>query len=92
MLMFLIYVLVPIFESIWISFHDWDGLGAMTWIGLGNYVELIDDDTFYTSLYNNLIWLVLYLLSIPAVLRLRSSSTRRSPGSGSTSRCSSSPS
>jgi multiple sugar transport system permease protein len=68
MLMFLIYVLVPIFESIWISFHDWDGLGAMTWIGFGNYVELIDDDTFYTSLYNNLIWLVLYLLSIPAGL------------------------
>ena len=35
MLMFLIYVLVPIFQSIWISFHDWDGLGAMTWIGIG---------------------------------------------------------
>ncbi|KFB11269.1 carbohydrate ABC transporter permease [Nitratireductor basaltis] len=68
LLMFLIYVLVPIVESFWISFHDWDGLGAMSWIGMGNYVELLDDDTFYVSLWNNLLWLVLYLLSIPAGL------------------------
>ncbi|MBT9371630.1 sugar ABC transporter permease [Rhizobium sp. CSW-27] len=67
-LMFIIYVLVPIFESIWISFHDWDGLGAKVWIGLGNYAELLQDDDFYTSLKNNIIWLVLYLLSIPAGL------------------------
>ncbi|SIQ90391.1 multiple sugar transport system permease protein [Rhizobium sp. RU35A] len=68
LLMFVIYVLVPIFESIWISFHDWDGLGAKVWIGLGNYAELLQDDAFYTSLKNNIIWLVLYLLSIPAGL------------------------
>lgn len=68
MLMFIIYVLVPIFESIWISFHDWDGLGQKVWIGLGNYAELLQDDDFYTSLKNNIIWLVLYLLSIPAGL------------------------
>ena len=67
-LMFVIYVLVPIVQSIWISFHDWDGLGEKVWIGLGNYVELLDDDTFYVALKNNLIWLVLYLLSIPAGL------------------------
>lgn len=66
--MFIIYVLVPIVESIWISFHDWDGMGEMTWIGIGNYAELLHDDTFYVSLKNNIIWLVLYLLSIPAGL------------------------
>jgi len=68
LLMFIIYVLVPIVESIWISFHDWDGMGEMTWIGIGNYAELLHDDTFYVSLKNNIIWLVLYLLSIPAGL------------------------
>lgn len=68
LLMFLIYVLVPIVQSIWISFHEWDGLGKKIWIGLGNYIELLDDDDFYTSLKNNVIWLVLYLLSIPAGL------------------------
>ncbi|MDK4740444.1 sugar ABC transporter permease [Rhizobium sp. CNPSo 3464] len=67
-LMFLVYVIVPVFQSVWISFHDWDGLGPKTWIGLGNYVELLSDDAFYTSLENNVIWLVLYLLAVPAGL------------------------
>jgi multiple sugar transport system permease protein len=63
--MFLIYVLIPIVQSIWISFQDWDGLGPKTWVGLANYVELMDDDTFYVALKNNLLWLGLYLLAIP---------------------------
>ncbi|MDH6231270.1 multiple sugar transport system permease protein [Mesorhizobium soli] len=67
-LMFLVYVIAPIFQSIWISFYDWDGIGVKTWIGLGNYVELIDDDAFYTSLQNNILWLVLYMLAVPAGL------------------------
>jgi multiple sugar transport system permease protein len=68
LLMFIVYVLLPIFQSIWISFHDWDGLGEKVWIGFGNYRELLDDDSFYVSLKNNLIWLLLYLLAIPAGL------------------------
>jgi multiple sugar transport system permease protein len=70
MLMFLIYVIAPIFESIWISLYDWDGLGPKKWIGLANYVELFDDEDFYTSLKNNILWLVLYLLAIPAGLAI----------------------
>ena len=68
--MFLLYVIIPIFQSIWVSFYDWDGLGAARWIGADNYVELIDDDAFYTSLKNNLIWLVLYMLAVPAGLMI----------------------
>ena len=67
-LMFLVYVIFPIFQSMWLSFYDWDGIGDQVWIGLGNYVELIDDDAFYTSLKNNVIWLILYMLAVPAGL------------------------
>jgi multiple sugar transport system permease protein len=67
-IMFLVYVIFPIFQSIWISFYEWDGLGPKTWVGTRNYVDLLDDDSFYTSLKNNLIWLVLYLLAVPAGL------------------------
>ena len=66
--MFLVYVIVPIFESIRISFYEWDGLGPKTWVGLGNYADLLTDDSFYTSLQNNVIWLALYLLAIPGGL------------------------
>jgi multiple sugar transport system permease protein len=68
MLMFLLYVIFPILQSIWISFYEWDGLGPKTWVGLQNYRDLLDDDSFYTSLKNNLIWLVMYLLAVPAGL------------------------
>lgn len=67
---FTIYVLIPIVRSIWISFFDWDGMGQMTWIGIANYIELIGDESFYTSLKNNLAWLILYLLAIPAGLAI----------------------
>jgi len=68
LIFFFIYVIAPIFESIWISFYAWDGLGPKEWVGMGNYVELMDDDRFYTSLVNNVWWLVLYMLAVPAGL------------------------
>lgn len=68
MVFFAIYVIAPIFQSIWISFHEWDGLGEKVWVGAGNYLELLDDDRFYTSLINNFWWLVLFMLAVPAGL------------------------
>lgn len=65
MIMFMIYVIIPIFQSVWISFYEWDGLGPKTWVGAQNYVDLFDDDSFWTSFKNNIIWLVLYLLAVP---------------------------
>ena len=67
-IMFLVYVIAPIFQSIWISFFEWDGLGDKIWVGAANYIELMDDDRFYTSLKNNVAWLVLYMLAVPAGL------------------------
>ncbi len=66
--MFALYVIWPIFASIWLSFFDWDGLGKKAWVGVGNYVELIDDENFYTSLKNNVIWLLMFMLAVPAGL------------------------
>jgi len=68
MLFFAFYVIFPIFQSFQISLLDWDGLGEARYIGLQNYRELYYDDAFYTSLRNNLLWLLLYLLAIPAGL------------------------
>lgn len=69
-LMFLVYVIVPIVRSMAISFYDWDGMSAKHFIGLGNYVELKSDPDFLVSLKNNLIWLVGFLLAVPAGLGL----------------------
>ena len=67
--MFAVYVVAPIFESFSISLYDWDGISPdPRFIGFDNYRELLDDEAFYTSLRNNILWLVLYLLAIPAGL------------------------
>ena len=60
LLMFLLYVIIPIFQSFAISLYEWDGLSEAKYIGLGNYRELFQDDIFYTALKNNFLWLVLY--------------------------------
>ncbi|MDG1801940.1 MAG: sugar ABC transporter permease, partial [Paracoccaceae bacterium] len=71
MLFFAAYVIIPICQSFWISFHQWDGLGEKTWVGMANYERLLGlgdqrmDRKFETSFWNNLKWLVLYLLAIP---------------------------
>ncbi|PLW78819.1 carbohydrate ABC transporter permease [Cohaesibacter celericrescens] len=67
-LFFLFYVIFPIFQSFNLSFYEWDGLGERSFVGFYNYEELYWDDAFYISLRNNVIWLVLYLLAIPAGL------------------------
>lgn len=68
MLFFLVYVIAPIFQSLLYSFYEWDGIGEATWIGWSNYEELFEDDRFYVSLKNNILWLVLYMLAVPAGL------------------------
>ena len=71
-LFFLFYVIFPIFQSFQISLYDWDGLSPREYVGFRNYEDLywefVDRDAFYTSLKNNILWLLLYLLAIPAGL------------------------
>ena len=69
-ILFLVYVIIPIFQSLLISLYEWDGIGTMTFIGLDNYRELMEDEFFYISLRNNLYWLVLFMLAPPIGLAI----------------------
>lgn len=85
-LFFVVYVIVPIFESIWISFYQWDGLyrpdGNWTaqWVGLDNYTKLWTDEKFWTSLTNNVLWLLLFMLAVPAGLFIALFLNQTTPG------------
>jgi multiple sugar transport system permease protein len=70
MLLFAVYVLYPIFSSLWISFFEWDGVGEMFWVGFGNYIEMWEDDRVHTAIKNNFIWLICFLLAPPLSLAL----------------------
>ena len=71
---FAIYVVIPIFESLYLSLFEWNGLydadgnSTAVYIGIENYVKLWDDPNFWTSLKNNVLWLVLYMLAVPVGL------------------------
>ncbi|TCL08393.1 carbohydrate ABC transporter membrane protein 1 (CUT1 family) [Shimia isoporae] len=71
-LFFAVYVIIPIFQSFNLSLYEWDGLGQAEYVGLSNYEQLyweyVDRDAFFISLKNNVIWLFMYLLAIPAGL------------------------
>jgi multiple sugar transport system permease protein len=67
-LFFMIYVIFPVFQSFNLSLYKWDGLGEAEFVGLQNYQELGGDRAFEISIWNNLKWLLLYLLAIPAGL------------------------
>jgi multiple sugar transport system permease protein len=49
----------PIFYTLRISFTQYSGFGEPKWIGLGNYQTLLNDDLFWTSLYNTLYYTAL---------------------------------
>lgn len=61
--LFLIFVIWPIFDSFIISFTSWDGLGEKKFVGFDNYRDLFQDEKFYTSIKNNILWLAFMLIT-----------------------------
>ncbi|MER8749062.1 sugar ABC transporter permease [Mesorhizobium sp. M1050] len=70
LILFSLVILAASVETVWISLHEWDGIGAKTWVGLANYAELAEDPQFYVSLKNNVIWLLIFMLAPPIGLAL----------------------
>lgn len=67
--LYLIFVLLPIVWASIYSLQDWDGIGAMNFIGLQNYFKLFTDDPiFWQALVNTLVLMGISLVLIPAGL------------------------
>ena len=62
-ILFSVFVLWPIAQSLWLSLFEWGGFGPKQWVGLDNYRNLAADPRFTVSLRNNVTWLVLMLLA-----------------------------
>lgn len=46
-----------IIETVVVSFTDWDGMtDAFHWVGMKNYLKMLKDKVFWTSVVNNLIF------------------------------------
>lgn len=56
---FTIFVLIPFIYGIYISAHQWDGLGPMTWNGLKNYLYVFRDNLFWLAMGHTFIYAIL---------------------------------
>jgi ABC-type sugar transport system permease subunit len=51
-----IFVIYPMFKGLFVSFHRWDGLSEMKWIGLNNYRFVFKDQIFWNAMKNTLLF------------------------------------
>lgn len=52
-----VFVIYPICRTLWISLHDWSLSGRnTTWVGIGNYREMVRDDRFWNALKVTLVY------------------------------------
>ncbi len=59
-LAYALFQLYPVLYSFYLSLNDWNGVGAKTFIGLKNYIDLFTKDPlFIKSIYNTLIIMVM---------------------------------
>lgn len=69
LLMYVMFVLLPLLLSIQYSFFRWDGIGPMTWVGLKNYATVLEDPDLLETIFNAF-RLVLFFSLIPVGLGL----------------------
>lgn len=66
----IVILLVPFVANLWISLHSWrGGRSMMTFVGLGNYAKLLNDEKFWTSFANSL-YMIIAMVVIPMLLGL----------------------
>ncbi|PJJ73343.1 multiple sugar transport system permease protein [Diaminobutyricimonas aerilata] len=57
---FVVFIVVPLVGSLVISLFEWPLFGSPTFIGVANYEKLFGDPTFYTVLFNTVVFAFVY--------------------------------
>lgn len=55
---FCVFTLVPMIFAIGLAFCDWDGVHAIEFIGLSNFINLLSDATFKAAFVNTIVYAV----------------------------------
>jgi raffinose/stachyose/melibiose transport system permease protein len=84
LVLFLLFVIYPIFRSLYFSMFDWNGLGpAVDFVGLKNFTDIMTDKVFLKALGNvGLIVAFSLGLQLPLALALAVMVGRDLPGRG----------
>ncbi|MCB2177977.1 MAG: sugar ABC transporter permease [Actinomycetales bacterium] len=66
---YLVFLLRPVLESVWISLFEWNGITASTWVGTQNLVDVLTSTEIWRAVGHSLVFIVFYAV-IPTVLAL----------------------
>lgn len=69
LLMYAVFVLIPLVLSVFYSFFRWNGVGPMTWVGLKNYFTIFQFPNLLGSIFNAF-KLIIWFSFIPVGLGL----------------------
>ncbi len=59
-LVYAAFLLYPLLRAVQLSFYDWDGLSLGTWVGVDNYVAVVQDEGLRASFVHALVLMVFY--------------------------------
>lgn len=68
-LVYAAFLLYPLMRAAQFSLYDWPGFGPSTFVGLGNYVDLLSDRRFLAAISHALILIIFYSI-LPLVVGL----------------------
>jgi raffinose/stachyose/melibiose transport system permease protein len=79
---FLLFIIYPIFRAVYFSLFNWNGLGPATvFVGLNNFKQILTDQVFMKAVWNCLLIVILSLaIQLPLALLLAIMVGRDLPG------------
>jgi raffinose/stachyose/melibiose transport system permease protein len=82
LLLFTVFVILPMGEAAWYSFYNWNGYSLPTqWVGFRNFELIFRNGAFRTALINNgLIILISIAIQVPLAMWLATMVTQRIKG------------
>ena len=80
--LFLLFIIYPIFRAVYFSFFNWNGLGLATvFVGLDNFKQILTDQVFMKAVWNCILIVILSLaIQLPLALMLAIMVGRDLPG------------
>lgn len=65
LVIFGLFLFYPALYGLWISLNKWDGLNPMKFVGVANYVKLVQDGEFISAFLNTMVFTI---LSVPGIV------------------------
>jgi len=69
----ILFFVIPVMMTAWMSLHAWPLMGAQRWIGFNNYIRMFNDTRFlsalrFTSLYTVVATIAIFVVAFPLAL------------------------